>query len=109
MRTGIKSDDRIPLGGRRSIMATGKTSPHDKYCASLPVEERTLVTLRDDLYNGSWDVMLGDLRDRLQGKPYIFKLVNRIQEDISRIEKLQEYEKKHKINLADFLKKKEAK
>jgi hypothetical protein len=53
--------------------------------------------------------MLGDLRDRLKGKPYIFKLVNRIQDDIARIEKLSEYEKKHKINLADYLKKKEAK
>ena len=90
-------------------MATGKTSAHDKYCASLSTDERTLVSLRDELYNGSWDQMLGDLRDRLQGKPYIFKLVNRIQEDIARIEKLQEYEKKNKVNLADYLKKKEAK
>ena len=75
----------------------------------MPTDERTLVSLRDELYNGSWDQMLGDLRDRLQGKPYIFKLVNRIQEDIARIEKLQEYEKKNKVNLADYLKKKEAK
>jgi hypothetical protein len=90
-------------------MATGKASPHEKYCAALSIEERTLVTLRDELYSGSWEQMLGDLKDRLQGKPYIFKLVNRIQEDIGRIEKLQDYEKKHKINLADFLKKKEAK
>jgi len=86
-------------------MAAGKTSPHDKYVAALSADERTLVTLRDDLYNGSWDQMLGDLRDRLQGKPYIFKLVNRIQDDITRIEKLAEYEKKHKVNLASFLKK----
>jgi hypothetical protein len=35
--------------------------------------------------------------------------VNRIQDDIAAIEKLSEYEKKHKINLADYLKKKEAK
>jgi hypothetical protein len=52
--------------------------------------------------------MLGDLRDRLKGKPYIFKLVNRIQDDIARIEKLSDYEKKHKVNLADILGKKEA-
>ena len=90
-------------------MATGKSSPHDKFASGLSIEDRTLVQLRDDLYAGSWDQMLGDLRDRLQGKPYIFKLVNRIQEDIARIEKLQDYEKKHKINLADYLKKKEAK
>ena len=90
-------------------MATGKRSPHDKFVSGLSIEDRTLVQLRDDLYGGSWEQMQGDLKDRLQGKPYIFKLVNRIQEDISRIEKLLEYEKKHKINLADYLKKKEAK
>lgn len=90
-------------------MATAKASPHEKFASGLTPDEKTLVTLRDELYNGSWDMMLGDLRDRLKGKPYIFKLVNRIQDDIARIEKLGEYEKKHKINLAEFLKKKEAK
>ena len=65
-----------------------------------------LITLRDDLYAGSWDQMLKDLKDRLNNKPYIFKLVNRIQDDISRIAKLGDYEKKHRINLADHLKKK---
>ena len=90
-------------------MASGKTTLHDKFASGLSPDERTLVTLRDELYGGSWDQMLGDLRDRLKGKPYIFKLVNRIQDDIARIEKLSEYEKKHKINLADYLKKKEAK
>jgi len=90
-------------------MASGKTSPHEKFCAALSPDERTLVALRDEIYNGSWDLMLGDLRDRLKGKPYIFKLVNRIQDDIARIEKLSDYEKKHKTNLADHLNKKEAK
>jgi hypothetical protein len=79
---------------------------HEKYAASLTPDERMLVTLRDDLYGGSWDRMLKDLRERLNNKPYIFKLVNRIQDDITRIEKLSEYEKKHKVNLAEFLRKK---
>lgn len=63
-----------------------------------------LVRLREELYSGSWERMLADLKDRLKGRPYIFKLVNRIQDDISRIEKLQDYEKKHNVNLAEFLK-----
>jgi hypothetical protein len=63
-----------------------------------------LVTLRDELYFGAWDKMLQDLKDRLKGRPYIFKLVNRIEEDIERIGKLQQYELKHSINLADYLK-----
>ena len=79
----------------------------EKYSAQLSADERMLITLRDELYDGSWDQMLKDLKDRLEGKPYIFKLVNRISADIQRIEKLSDYEKKHRINLADYLKKKE--
>ena len=81
-------------------------SQHQKYYSSLSSDEQMLVTLRDELYDGSWDKMLEDLRDRLTGKPYIFKLVNRIQDDISRIEKISAYEAKHKINLADYRAKK---
>ena len=107
--SALKSVTYIQGWVDRPSMATAKTSPHDKFAAGLSPDEKTLVTLRDELYGGSWEQMLGDLRDRLKGKPYIFKLVNRIQDDIARIEKLNDYEKKHKINLADFLKKKEAK
>lgn len=80
------------------------SAQHKKYFDSLTPEERMLVVLREELYGGSWDRMLQDLRDRLRGRPYIFKLVNRIQEDIARIEKLQEYEKKQGVNLGDFIK-----
>ena len=79
---------------------------HEKFVASLSPDERMLVTLRDDLYGGSWDQMMKDLKDRLNNKPYIFKLVNRIQDDIARIGKLGDYEKKHRVNLADYLKRK---
>lgn len=80
------------------------SSAHQKWCDALPPEEIMLVRLREELYSGSWERMLADLKDRLKGRPYIFKLVNRIQDDISRIEKLQDYEKKHNVNLAEFLK-----
>lgn len=62
-----------------------------------------LIALRDELYVGSWERMLQDLRDRLQGRPYIFKLVNRIEEDLTRIERLQAFELKHRVNLADLV------
>ncbi len=62
-----------------------------------------LIALRDELYVGSWERMLQDLRDRLQGRPYIFKLVNRIEEDLTRIERLQSFELKHRVNLADLV------
>ncbi|MBI2901335.1 MAG: hypothetical protein HYY17_14215 [Planctomycetes bacterium] len=82
-------------------------SQHEKFYAALSRDEQVLLELRDDLYSRSWEQMLQDLRARLKGKPYIFKLVNRIQDDIARIERLMEYEKKHHVNLGEFSKKKE--
>ncbi|MFA5795331.1 MAG: hypothetical protein WC980_09760 [Candidatus Brocadiia bacterium] len=76
---------------------------HQKYVEGLASEEKMLITLRNELYGGQWERMLKDLNDRLKGRPYIFKLINRIKSDIKRIEKLQEYEKKNNINLADYL------
>jgi hypothetical protein len=78
------------------------TGKFQKYYTTLTFEERMLISLRDELYAGQWERMIKDLNDRLQGRPYIFKLVNRIKDDLRRIEKMQEYEKKHGINLADF-------
>ena len=66
-------------------------------------EQRMLVILKKQLYGGSWEPMLDDLRNRLDGKPYIFKLANRIQDDIDRIEKLSQFEKEYKIDLTDYV------
>jgi hypothetical protein len=48
--------------------------------------------------------MLEDLQNRLEGKPYIFKLANRIKDDVERIGILQEFEKAHGIDLSDYIK-----
>ena len=78
--------------------------PHKKYCDALSADERMLVTLRDELYAGSWEQMTKDLGDRVKGRPYIFKLVTRIQDDLARIQKLRDYERKNGLNLAQYLK-----
>ena len=70
--------------------------------ATLTPDEKDLVLLRDELYGGSWDDMLADLRNRMTGKPYIFKLVNRIQQDIDTIERLRAMEKEKGVNLRDL-------
>jgi len=62
-----------------------------------------LVALKSQLYGGSWEPMLDDLRNRLAGKPYIFKLVHRIQDDIGRIEEMQKFEAEHSVDLADYV------
>jgi hypothetical protein len=76
---------------------------HRQFVAGLASGERLLMTLRDELYEGSWDKMLGDLRDRLAKRPYIFKLSSRIESDIAAIEKLSAYERAAGVNLAEYL------
>jgi len=74
------------------------------YVDRLSEEHRMLVILKAQLYDGTWDSMLEDLKNRLAGKPYIFKLVNRINEDIERIEEMQQFEAEHNVDLADHVK-----
>ena len=74
-----------------------------KFIAKLSEEERMLVLLQGELYEGSWEAMLEDLENRLEGRPYIFKLVNRIRDDIERIHSLQKFEEKHNLRLSDYI------
>jgi hypothetical protein len=73
------------------------------FVKGLTDEHKMLVVLKAQLYGGSWQPMLNDLNNRLEGKPYIFKLANRIKEDVERIEDLQEFEAEHRIDLADYV------
>jgi hypothetical protein len=74
-----------------------------EYVDRLSDEHKMLVALKSQLYGGSWEPMLDDLRNRLVGKPYIFKLVHRIQDDIERIEEMRRFEAEHKVDLADYV------
>ncbi|MDT8300063.1 MAG: hypothetical protein RQ760_01175 [Sedimentisphaerales bacterium] len=69
----------------------------------LSDEHRMLVVLKAQLYGGTWEPMLDDLKNRLVGKPYIFKLVNRIKDDIERIQQMQNFEKEQNVDLADYV------
>jgi hypothetical protein len=75
----------------------------EDFVSRLTNEHKMLVVLKAQLYGGSWESMLDDLNNRLAGKPYIFKLVNRINEDVERIEKLRGFEVEHGIDLADYV------
>ncbi|MBN1846335.1 MAG: hypothetical protein JW810_11670 [Sedimentisphaerales bacterium] len=76
----------------------------EDFVARLSEQERMLVLLQSELYEHSWQAMLNDLRNRLDGKPFIFKLAHRIQDDITRIEKLQAFEREHNVKLSDYVK-----
>ena len=74
-----------------------------KFAQSLSPEEIILIRLRDELYDGRWDDMIEDLTNRLDGKPYVFKLAGRIEADLARIERLKTFEEKNNVNLNDFI------
>jgi hypothetical protein len=73
------------------------------FVAGLSDEHRMLVILKAQLYGGTWEPMLDDLKNRLEGKPYIFKLANRIKDDIQRIEQMRKFEKEHNVDLAEYV------
>jgi hypothetical protein len=73
------------------------------FIAGLSDEHRMLVILKAQLYGGTWEPMLDDLQNRLDGKPYIFKLANRIKDDIKRIEQMRKFEQEHNIDLAEYV------
>ena len=83
---------------------TGRDEAVRSFVEQLSPEEKMLVVLKGELYEGDWSSMLEDLRNRLEGRPYIFKLADRITEDINRIEKLQNFEQNHQVDLADYVK-----
>jgi len=66
-------------------------------------EERMLVVLKRELYEGSWDDMVADLQARLEGRPYIFKLANRIADDLERIGRLKAFEESCGVDLGDYV------
>ena len=80
-----------------------KTLETRAFIDAMPSEERLLVVLKKELYDGSWDEMLADLEARLNNKPYIFKLANRISDDIDRINRLEEFERENEVDLSDYI------
>lgn len=87
-------------------MAEAPDSPDPavrEFVAGLSPEQRMLVLLKRELYAGSWDDMLADLNARLQGRPYVFKLADRIGDDIARIGQLRQFEQDHDVDLSDWV------
>ena len=76
---------------------------HRVFAESLSKAERVLVVLRDELYAGSWQELIDDLKARQDRKPFIFKLNTRIDEDLSRIAKLHAFEQENGLDLGQLL------
>jgi hypothetical protein len=106
--TSAKQRESVPSSETEQPPTSGKTDDMSaltqEFIDRLTQEERMLILLQSELYENSWLAMVNDLRNRLDGKPYIFKLASRIQDDIARIEKLQSFEREHNVKLSDFIK-----
>ncbi len=79
------------------------TADHRDFLQRLSRQERTLLVLREELYEGSWKEMTVDLEARLKKKPHLFELSETIEADILRIQKLIDYERQHDIDLGEYL------
>lgn len=75
-----------------------------QFVESFNREERMLVVLKRELYEGDWDEMVADLQARLEGRPYIFKLAHRITDDLERIRRLRQFEQSNGVDLCDYVK-----
>ena len=74
-----------------------------QFVDSLTREERMLVVLKRELYEGDWDEMVADLQARLEGRPYIFKLAHRITDDLERIGRLRRFEQSTGVDLGEHV------
>jgi len=100
---GESDSNRTAAGGATPDAKKSAGDQAKQFAAGLSEEDVMLLRLRDELYEGRWESMLADLRDRLQGKPYVFRLAHPIQDDIDRIERLSRFERQHGVNLADHI------
>jgi hypothetical protein len=94
----VEQDENVGNGSNTAVSRVVSD-----FVNGLSEECRMLVVLKAQLYGGSWSPMLDDLKNRLSGKPYIFKLANRIQDDIERIEQMAEFERENNVDLADYV------
>ena len=74
-----------------------------RFVDGMAAEERMLVVLKAELYEGSWDEMVADLEARLDGRPYIFKLAHRITDDLQRIARLRDFERRCGVDLSEYV------
>ena len=74
-----------------------------QFVEGMTDEGRMLVVLKRELYEGSWEEMVADLRARLEGRPYIFKLAHRIADDLERIDRLMHFEGQFDVDLGEYV------
>lgn len=81
----------------------GLPEPLRRFMDRLTDEQKLLLVLKRELYSRDWRPMITDLRNRLEGRPYVLRLAARIDDDLKRIEQLMELEARYKVDLSEYL------
>ncbi len=77
--------------------------PLRRFMDRLTPEQKLLLVLKRELYDGNWDQMVADLKNRMNGRPYVLRLSNRIEDDLERIEQMSQMEKHYEVDLMLYL------
>lgn len=77
--------------------------PLRRFLDRLSPEQTMLLVLKRELYDGNWQAMIADLQHRLEGKPHVFTLATRIEDDLARIQQMQQLESHYEVDLAQFI------
>lgn len=77
--------------------------PLRRFMAQLTDEQTLLLVLKRELYDRDWAPMVTDLKNRLDGRPYVLRLASRIGDDLLRIEQMRELERQHGVDLSDYI------
>jgi hypothetical protein len=91
------------VGDVASVPEDARQAVED-FVGRLTSEERMLIVLSHELYEDDWDEMVADLKARLEGRPYIFRLAHRITDDLERIQRLRDFESRQSVRLGDYVK-----
>lgn len=74
-----------------------------RFLDSLDDNDRMLLDVLEVLYEGSWRDLLKDLRAARDGEPFVFKIADRVEQDIERVERMAAFEKQYGVKLKRLL------
>ncbi|MEX2672323.1 MAG: hypothetical protein WD294_09470 [Phycisphaeraceae bacterium] len=74
-----------------------------RFMDRVTAEQTLLLVLKRDLYEGQWEPMVADLEHRLQGKPHVLRLAERIEDDLERITQMASLEQQYQVDLSVYL------
>jgi hypothetical protein len=74
-----------------------------EFLATLDDRDRMLLDVLDVLYVGRWEDLVEDLQAARDGRPYVFKVAEHIEDDLKRVRRMHEAEKIFSVRLKSLL------